>query len=38
MVAIAKELLDKGKVILPEKVITSETFEGKNISERGILF
>lgn len=36
MVAIAKELLDKGKVILPEKVITSETFEGKNISERGI--
>ena len=36
MVAIAKELLDKGKVILPEKVITSETFEGKNISERNI--
>lgn len=36
MVVIAKELLDKGKVILPEKVITSETFEGKNISERGI--
>ncbi len=36
MIAIAKELLDKGKVILPEKVITSETFEGKNISERGI--
>ena len=34
--AIAKELLDKGKVILPEKVITSETFEGKNISERNI--
>ena len=36
MVAFAKELLDKGKVILPEKVITSETFEGKNISERNI--
>ena len=36
MVAIAKELLDKGKVILPERVITSETFEGKNISERNI--
>ena len=36
MVAIAKELLDKGKVILPEKVITSETFEGKNISEKDI--
>ena len=36
MVAIAKELLDKGKVILPEKVITSETFEGKNISEKNI--
>ena len=36
MVGIAKELLDKGKVILPEKVITSETFEGKNISERNI--
>ena len=36
MVAIAKELLEKGKVILPEKVITSETFEGKNISEKNI--
>ena len=36
MVAIAKELLDKGKIILPEKVITSETFEGKNISEKNI--
>ena len=36
MVGIAKELLDKGNVILPEKVITSETFEGKNISERNI--
>ena len=36
MVAIAKELLDKGKVILPEKVIISETFEGKNISEKDI--
>ena len=36
MVAIARELLDKGKVILPEKVITSETFEGKNISEKDI--
>ena len=36
MVGIAKELLDKGKVILPEKVITSETFEGKNISEKNI--
>jgi phosphoglycerate kinase len=36
MVGIAKELLDKGKVILPEKVITSENFEGKNISERNI--
>jgi phosphoglycerate kinase len=36
MVAIAKELLDKGKVILPEKVITSETFEGKNINEKDI--
>ena len=36
MIGIAKELLDKGKVILPEKVITSETFEGKNISEKNI--
>jgi len=36
MVGIARELLDKGKVILPEKVITSETFEGKNISEKNI--
>jgi len=36
MVGIAKELLDKGKVILPEKVITSETFEGKNITEKNI--
>lgn len=36
MVDIAKDLLSKGKVILPEKVITSETFEGQNINQRSI--
>jgi phosphoglycerate kinase len=36
MVDIAKDLLTKGKVILPEKVITSETFEGQNINQRSI--
>lgn len=36
MVDIAKDLLAKGKVMLPEKVITSETFEGQNIHQRSI--
>ena len=36
MVDIAKDLLSKGKVILPEKVITSETFEGQNINQKSI--
>ncbi len=36
MVDIAKDLLSKGKVMLPEKVITSETFEGQNINQRSI--
>jgi phosphoglycerate kinase len=33
MIDVAKELLDKGKIILPKKVITSSTFEGTDIKE-----
>ena len=33
MIDVAKELLDKGKIILPKKVITSSTFEGADIKE-----
>ena len=33
MIDIAYNLIDKGKIILPKKVITSTTFEGKNVKE-----
>ena len=33
MIDIAKELLGKGKMILPNTVITSKTFEGEDIKE-----
>ena len=33
MIDIAYNLIDKGKIILPKKVVTSTTFEGKNVKE-----
>ncbi len=36
MLGIAKELLDGGKIILPDTVITSLTFEGEEVSEKNI--
>tara|TARA_B100000963_G_scaffold96177_1_gene82929 strand:+ start:13112 stop:14266 length:1155 start_codon:yes stop_codon:yes gene_type:complete len=33
MIKIAKNILDGGKIILPDTVVTSETFEGKNIKK-----
>jgi phosphoglycerate kinase len=36
MVAIAKELLNDGKIILPDIVVTSKTFEGEDIEEKRI--
>ena len=33
MIDIAKEILDQGKIILPNTVITSKTFEGEDIKE-----
>jgi len=36
MVGIAKELLNDGKIILPDTVITSKNFEGEDIKEKHI--
>ena len=36
MLDIAKDLLDGGKIILPDIVITSLTFEGEEVSEKNI--
>ena len=36
MVHIAKDLLKDGKIILPETVVTSKTFEGDGIQEKNI--
>ena len=36
MVAIAKELLNDGKILLPDIVVTSKTFEGDDIEEKRI--
>ena len=36
MVAIAKELLNDGKIILPDIVVTSKNFEGEDIEEKRI--
>ena len=33
MIDIAYNLIEKGKIILPKKVITSTTFEGKNVKK-----
>ena len=36
MLEIAKSILDKGKIILPNRVLTSKTFEGEDIKETSI--
>ncbi len=36
MLDIAKSILDYRKIVLPDKVITSETFEGKNIQTKSL--
>ena len=36
MVHIAKDLLKGGKIILPETVVTSKTFEGDDVQEKNI--
>ena len=36
MLKIAKSILDKGKIILPNRVLTSKTFEGQCIKETSI--
>ena len=36
MLDIAKSILEKNKIVLPDKVITSETFEGKNIKKKSL--
>ena len=36
MVGIAKELFNDGKIILPDTVVTSKTFEGEDIKEKHI--
>ena len=36
MVHIAKDLLKDGKIILPETVVTSKTFEGDDVQEKNI--
>ncbi|MDC0392406.1 phosphoglycerate kinase [Gammaproteobacteria bacterium] len=36
MVGIAKELLNDGKIILPDTVVTSKTFKGEDIKEKHV--
>ncbi|MDC3152609.1 phosphoglycerate kinase [SAR86 cluster bacterium] len=36
MLETAKTILEKGKIVLPKKVVTSKTFEGENIKEATI--
>jgi len=36
MLDIAKSILEKDKIVLPDKVITSETFDGKNIKKKSL--
>ena len=33
---LAESILEKNKIVLPDKVITSETFEGKNIKKKSL--
>ena len=36
MIDVAKAILDEGKILLPKKVITSNSFEGSNVQEKSI--
>ena len=36
MIDVAKDLLEKGKVILPEHIVTSKTFEGEDVQQKAI--
>ena len=36
MFDVAKEILNEGKILLPRKVITSDSFEGSNVKEKSI--
>jgi len=36
MIGVAKEILDEGKILLPKKVVTSNSFEGSNVQEKSI--
>ena len=36
MIDVAKDLLEKGKVILPKHIVTSKTFEGEEVKEKAI--
>ena len=36
MIDVAKEILNEGKILLPKKVITSDSFEGSNVKEKSI--
>tara|TARA_B100001109_G_scaffold35896_1_gene28097 strand:- start:365 stop:1519 length:1155 start_codon:yes stop_codon:yes gene_type:complete len=36
MIDVAKAILDEGKILLPKKVVTSNSFEGSNVQEKSI--
>ena len=36
MIDVAKDILNEGKILLPKKVITSDSFEGSNVKEKSI--
>ena len=36
MIDVAKDLLEKGKVILPKHIVTSKTFEGEDVQQKAI--
>ena len=36
MIDSAKKILDEGKILLPKKVVTSDSFEGSNVKEKYI--
>lgn len=36
MIGVAKDLLEKGKVILPKHIVTSKTFEGEDVQQKAI--
>ena len=36
MIDVAKDLIEKGKVILPKHIVTSKTFEGEDVQQKAI--